>query len=545
MRSAALAIGWEFRRRHVWPLVAIGVYLVVLAVIRLLGLGPAEIIRLVPPDGRAAVLIAPLATTYSYFLAVFSFGFAGDLTARQSIFPARMFALPVRTAALVGWPMLYGTGTVAFLVLAATLLARWPWGVEVPLILPALLAAVFLAWTQALTWMPYGLPGLRVIVTVLWLASLDAIVTLAIHYNASEPLMIAILMPQLPLAYLVARSAVARARRGDVPDWRGMFARAVSLADILRVQRDHFTSPGRAQLWFEWRRHGRSLPGMVAILLPFELALLWLARDAPALADLILVIVLLTPPFVAAFAATTFSNANPLARDSYGVSPFVATRPLSSAALIAAKLKMAIRSTLAAWLLVVVAVPLALSWSDTWPAVIQWVDRTIELVGMPRAIVFALLMFSGLMASTWKQLVQSMYIGLTGRAWIIRSSMLFALTVIVIIGPVAQWIDEDVRARAALWDALPSILAVLACLKILAAAWVASRLSESRLLSNRTLVSGAIAWVVAVLALYGLLAWLVSGPLIPRSFLITIAILAVPLARLSAAPLALAWNRHR
>ena len=150
-----------------------------------------------------------------------------------------------------------------------------------------------------------------------------------------------------------------------------------------------------------------------------------------------------------------------------------------------------------------------------------------------------------MMASTWKQLVQSMYIGLTGRAWIIRSSMLFALTVIVIIGPVAQWIDEDVRARAALWDALPSILAVLACLKILAAAWVASRLSESRLLSNRTLVSGAIAWVVAVLALYGLLAWLVSGPLIPRSFLITIAILAVPLARLSAAPLALAWNRHR
>ena len=44
-----------------------------------------------------------------YFLAVFSFGLAGDLAARQSIYPARMFTLPVTTAALAGWPMLYGT----------------------------------------------------------------------------------------------------------------------------------------------------------------------------------------------------------------------------------------------------------------------------------------------------------------------------------------------------------------------------------------------------------------------------------------------------
>jgi hypothetical protein len=48
-----------------------------------------------------------------------------------------------------------------------------------------------------------------------------------------------------------------------------------------------------------------------------------------------------------------------------------------------------------------------------------------------------------------------------------------------------------------------------------------------------------------VLALYGVLVWLVLGPLIPRYFLMLLAILGVPLARVSAAPLALAWNRHR
>ena len=48
-----------------------------------------------------------------YFLAVFSFGLSGDLAARQSMYPARMFTLPVTTAALAGWPMLYGTAAMA------------------------------------------------------------------------------------------------------------------------------------------------------------------------------------------------------------------------------------------------------------------------------------------------------------------------------------------------------------------------------------------------------------------------------------------------
>ena len=57
--------------------------------------------------------------------------------------------------------------------------------------------------------MPYGLPGLRVIVAVLWLTTLDAVVFLAIDFEVPEPLMVAILAPQLPLAYLAARYAVA------------------------------------------------------------------------------------------------------------------------------------------------------------------------------------------------------------------------------------------------------------------------------------------------------------------------------------------------
>ena len=546
MRSPAVAIAWEFRQRHRWGLIALAGYLLVLGTIKLLILGPEQPVKLDPPNGMAGMVVAPLSATFFYFVAVFSFGLAGDLSARQSIYPARMFALPVTTAALAGWPMLYGTTAMGSLWLTTAFFARWLGGIDVPLIWPALLAAAFLAWTQVLTWMPYGLPGLRVIVTVLWLGALDAVVFQAINYEATEPLMVAFLAPQLPLAYLAACFAVARARRGDVPDWRGMFARLGQIADVLPRRRDYFPSPARAQMWFEWRRHGRSLPALVGILLPFELALLFLAsNDTPGLVFYILLGVLLTPPFMAGFVAATVSMSNPYVRDSYGVTPFIATKPLTSAALIAAKLNMTIWSTLAAWLLVLVAIPLALTLSDTWPVVIERARRGIEAVGTPRAIVIVLLGFSALLASTWKQLVKNLYIGLTGREWVIKSSVFLALSFLIIIGPIAQWIMNDRNVQAALWDAWPWIPAVLVCFKMSAAAWIATRLCRSRLLSDRTLVTGAACWLVVVLALYGLLVWLVSTPLIPRHLLALVAILAIPLARLSAAPLALAWNRHR
>src|SRR5438128_4142125 len=138
--------------------------------------------------------------------------------------------------------MLYGTMAMAVLWAATRLLAVWPSGIEVPSVWPALLAASLLAWTQALTWMPYGLPGLRVLVTVLWLATIDSVVLLALRYKVPEPFMLAILAPHVPLAYLAARFAVGRARRGDVPDWRRAFGRLAQLANILPSPRAHFSS---------------------------------------------------------------------------------------------------------------------------------------------------------------------------------------------------------------------------------------------------------------------------------------------------------------
>lgn len=538
----ALAIAWEFRRRHRWGLLVLIGYLLVLAVIKLLILKPGQPVKFDDDKSFALVVIVPLSSTFMYFLAVFSFGISGDVAARQSVYPARLFTLPVTTAALVGWPMLYGTAAMSILWLAMRLLAIWPSDVDVPILWPALLAASLLAWTQALTWTPYALPGLRVIVTVLWLASIDAVVMLALQYKASEPLMLAILAPHIPLAYFAAYFAVARARRGDIPDWRGMFAWAGSL--VLPFRRKHFASPTSAQVWFEWRRHGRSLPLSVAILLPFELALLFPFSKTPALVIETLFAVLMTPPFMAAFAAATVSKSNPQASDSYDLAPLIATRPLSSASLIAAKLKAAIWSTLAAWLLVLVAIPVALKLSGTSEVVIEKGRRLIELFGTPRAVAIVLLGFAALLATTWKQLVKSLYIGMSGREWLVKASVLVALSFLAIVVPFGHSIVTNRAVIATLWTALPWTAAVLVCFKLFAAAWIAARLRDNRLFSDRALVIGAACWAGLVIALYGLFAWLFPALVFRRYFLALVAILAIPLARLSAAPLALDSNRH-
>src|ERR1700693_2872480 len=184
MLSPAAAIAWEFRQRHRWGLIALAAYLLVLATIKLLILGAGQRVNF-DEESFALVVVVPLMATFMYFLAVFSFGLSGDLAARQSMYPVRMFTLPVTTAGLAGWPMLYGTAAIAILWFATRFLAVWPAGVHVPMFWPALLAASLLAWTQALTWTSYPLRGLRVIVTVLWLVVIDAVVMVALELKAT------------------------------------------------------------------------------------------------------------------------------------------------------------------------------------------------------------------------------------------------------------------------------------------------------------------------------------------------------------------------
>jgi polyhydroxybutyrate depolymerase len=284
----------------------------------------------------------------------------------------------------------------------------------------------------------------------------------------------------------------------------------------------------------------------VAILVPFELLFLYIVRQEPPVLTMIaLAGMLLTPPFLAAFVAVTAGGSNPDARNAYGLTPFVATRPLSTAAIVAVKLRMALASTLFAWLLVLVAVPLGITMAGRWPVVVEEARGLTGFFGAPRAIVIALLFLLGLLAATWKQLVQGLAIGLTGREGLIKSSVLLRLSSLVLIGLIVHLLNVSRDARTLLWSAVPWMPAVPVFFKMCAAAGIATRLHRDRLLGDRALVTGAAAWLAVVLAVYGVFAWILANPYSGHFFLVLLAILAVPLVRPSAVLLALASNRHR
>jgi polyhydroxybutyrate depolymerase len=542
MPSPGFTIVRTLARQHRWGLAAVGVYLVLVAVARLLVFEPGWPGR-ENPGGFAATTIVPLWTAFIYLVAVFSFGLSGDVTARQSMYPARFFTLPVRTATLAGWPMLAGGTAVALLWVGARIAAPWPDVIAALYVWPGLFAIVFLWWTQVLAWAGYGLPGLRIALAVLWLTAIDAVVFNAIEYEVSEWTMAALLAPHLPLAWWSARRALARARRGDVPDWRGALARFGHAADGTR-QRRGFTSAARAQFWYEWRQHGRSLPVWVAIVLPFELALLFIAgADSPRLVTGTLAAILLTPPFLAAFTAPA-ARSTAADADAAGMSTFVATRPLATTTLAAVRLKTALASTLVTWLLVLVAVPLALVGSGAWSVAVDRLRWMADGVGWPYASITAILILAALIVSTWKQLVQAQTLGLAARPWLVKASVLSRLSLLILVVLLLDWIGNR-NGIATLWAAAPWVLAGLALVKTGAAAWMATRLVPAGVMGAGRLVALAAGWVATVLALYGVLIWLVSTPpFLPRYLPALLALLAVPFVRPAAALMATAWGRH-
>jgi len=448
-----------------------------------------------------------------------------------------MLTLPITTRALAGWAMFFGGVTAAAVWTVMGVFFRMA-GSDYPLpwVWPALLCALYIAWMQAITWMPYGIAGVRVVVAVLWLMVVDVIVITAFEKAVPEAVMVALLAPLLLVAYLVAWVAVARARRGEVPDWSVAWRTPLEMARGSFTRRRSFRSAASAQFWFEWRRTGRALPSMVAIVVPAELAILFIPNNntrTPGFA--VAIFALLLPLVLAFFSGTAFGM--PTA--------FTSTRPINDATLIGAKLRSTVLSTIVAWMIVLAAIPLAETWSGASVPVMKVLQPLIDSVGRGHAIIFTMFAIAVLMLSTWKMLVQNLCISLTGNQWLIKSTVLIGLVVMMIGGPGLDYFFGHTHTRLVVWNELPLIAIALVSLKFVAGALVAFRLHSRRVLSDGALIAGAAVWLAGVVLIYGTLSWFFTDVMMPAYLRASIAILLMPLVRLSAAPLALAWSRHR
>ncbi|HJZ57495.1 MAG TPA: hypothetical protein VKE74_21175 [Gemmataceae bacterium] len=544
MHSPAGALAWEFWRRHRLGLAAVAALVVGFA---------------------AYCAAAPVSRTFGfvssvwfgiglcYVIGVFAYGFEGGLESPASGFPARLFVLPVHTWVLVGWPMLQGTAAAVLLWLGWDSFVLRPCGVETPAWWAVMLAAV-VATGQAILWLPFGLPWLRILVGAVGLTALiraPALLDFAPSFGVSEgwvadpdhrnTVLSVFAAALIPVAFLVAVVGVGRARRGDNPDWSRL-GRFLRRGGESGTDRSPFASVMRAQVWYEWRLRGRGFVVTVALVVAVLVTVGLLLEHRSNRADLGLMF-LMVPPLIAAFWGTQMGSTGESVR-STALTTFAATRALDNPAMVSAKVRAATWTTVVTFGVVLVAVAAWFAVTDGYEKMSLLWEALAERHGSARASGYFILFPVGLFLLTWRALVANLWVGLAGRTWMVPAHTIL-MTLIVLQG-LAEWAlwNADTVRREQLLDVLPWVAGVAIALKFVLAGWALRALNRRGQLSAAALVRLLGTWLLVAGSLFGFLVWLVPSSSVPVYGLALGVVLFVPLARLAAAPLALAWNRH-
>ena len=537
MMTPVQAMLWQIWRGWRWGLILGWVYLLVAAVVAHL---PSVVLPYTWFGEEALqkfgqVLASPCWFLLIHLMAVFTLPGAHDLKTKG--YSPKMFVLPVRTRTLVAWPMIWGCLYLGCVWLfTATLILR-PTGNAVPLVWPIAVLGVGLTLLQALQWMPLAQNWLGIVIAVPLVLALMIIVLLVAVFQVPEPIAASIFLALLPLTCTAGLGGVALARRGDVFAWEA-WNRFVAWTAEWRKPAEHpFRSAARAQFWFECRSFAWSLPLFVGLLVPF-MAIIFLPEKILALEiDLTLAwkqlaILLLLPAFLANICGGQFGNPS---------FPFLATRPISSAALVRSKLQMALATAIAACIPVMVVGALFL----VSPSILDSALQASQSVGAPKAAVIGLLLVVSPVLLTWKALVESLWIGLAGRPWLINT-LAFGFAGLLGCGTLfGLWVLVHPEVQTLLWSLTPWLIGLVLVIKLVVAVYVVYSLVRSRLATPAAagLMIGAWGLIAAVLCLIAV--WLIPGQLFSVSGALAAVVLSVPFSRLAGAPLTLEWNRHR
>jgi hypothetical protein len=458
----------------------------------------------------------------------------------------RLFTLPIRTAELVAWPLLYGAVTMFVLWLYVAGLVSSMGGLSVPILLPGLSAAALMVWLQAMSWSPFRYPAITSIVAVVAIATLAAIaIASRMWLNLSVGQVNLLLVAYILAAYVYAITSVARDRVGDGRGRRGSSRRLISRPVKTLRRLKPFRSAQRAQLWYEWRGHGLSLP-VACLLLCLFVAALSLefggadgARMATLIGFLLLVPVGYAGPIGASLAKLThFFDPRPT------FPTFLAARPMTSVSLATAKLKMSVLSVLATWLLVALVIAIWLLCSGRRSAIIDQWSSWIDRIPGPKSVLLPVAA-GVLVLLTWRQYTGTLWQGLSGRPWLLRVGIGLFSGLASVGGGIAVLVLRFPEYGPVVSSLLPWVLVTAAAMRTLIAV-AAYRVAYARgMLSGRSIVATAAVWLV-VFGLVTAFVKFVLPPSIGGSTVVLPAVaLLVPLARFPAAFLALDCNRHR
>jgi hypothetical protein len=474
-----------------------------------------------------------------------------DRRARFTGFPSRLFAYPVPTRTLVAAPILFGVAAVTAVYVAWAKLVFTALGRELPLGWPILYLATGMICFQAVIWslarfrltrlLALGFGGAALAVGWLGFSKEEGA-----NLPAHSKLCLALATTAVA-AFGLAWFAVESQRRGARGEWQGWRKLVEWLTDALPRHHRRFASRNAAQFWFEWKRHGKLVPLMTAGVLLLIMAPAPFFAPLRAGTTMFALVWILVLPLLLAFAlGKGFGKADLWSKEP-GLPLFLAAKPLSNTEWIGAKMKAAALAAITSWLITLVLTAIWLwLWCDC-SFLAGW-RRTAETF-YPGSVLYALpaLCFGIMVVLTWRLFVGSLYIGFSGKAWLLGTAacgvVLVFLASPAIGAGLTTYPGAVFRFLQSPW--LPWALAGLFAGKVVAVLALAHLAHRRGWVTGRALARYVAVWLMAsgflllavwlLTPVHGWMRWLLS----------LLALLVVPLLRPVFAPMALARNRWR
>jgi hypothetical protein len=346
------------------------------------------------------------------------------------------------------------------------------------------------------------------------------------------------------ISFLVNWAAISRDRRGDPALMSIVDMRPAMLMRGRSPTVSRFAGAGRAQFWFEWRQKGLIIPGLFAVFAGFMVVGYVFDqfdnREYELLHGCFGFGTGLAP--IAAIVGLVVGHVD-LAGANSECDSFLATRPATNAFLAGALLKTAAASLLVTWVLWCAAMLATTGWlylhQGTEPVLDLWtLHGEFAAAFATLGDWYAALLFGAVLVAAWIPLSLAASLVLTGRP---------RLLVSVVAGSVpALLAGLFLASRAA--EGQPGVPAaawhfVIGSISMAATAWLFVAARRGGQIGASFSVKAATAWLAAC-AVGGCI-YILVGPLNLSDLVLVGGVLALPLASLAAAPLALAWNRHR
>jgi hypothetical protein len=547
MRSPTQALVWEVWAGHRRNWLTIAAVFIAHSIFYRLLAG-----RIRESDALQSLSVIPAILTLGLMMAIFNFTESNPRKG-YSGFPHRLFTMPVGAWFLVAVPMLCGLLSVVMLYLAWAELVFRPVGIEMLLRWPATLLAAAVVFYQAIVWCMSGFRITRLFALGFVFANLVAVgfapyMPQSIRGSWTEGKLTTLLVCLMLIAYAAAVIAVGHQRRGGELGWAWPGKLWQGLMNAIPHRTWKLSSANRAMLWMEWRRSGIVLPLAVLFISVMILSQFggFSGHDAHASARR-LVWLLLSPTLLAIPIGRGIAKPDFWSLE-LSLSPFLSTRPITNAQIVATKLKSAGLSTLLAYGIVLVAAAVWATTGDPEHLRDLWTSFRVIYSPISQWVISGFAIAATLLL-TWTLLIGSLWLGYSGRPWFFYGGVVIGIVALVgsliAIVVCCDLSDSESQFILQLLRWVPWLLAAAFILKCWTAIGVFCQARHWELISQRSMVRNLVFWAGGTLGFVAL-AWFIS-PRVEwlRYTLYLAALLAVPLVRVQAATLALAWNRHR